>query len=89
MIRKYGVIDPAPGKPGMQGPMGHPGPTGPIGPQGLRGPGGSQGYRGDIGPTGPSGDSMNEDFDNRIKSLEERIFKMEKFFLSSPSYPLP
>lgn len=96
MIRKYGMIDPAPGRTGPVGPMG---PTGPQGLQGIRGPGGSQGYKGDIGPTGPTGpsgptgppgDVMNTELDNRIKSLESRIFKLEKLFLaSSTSNPLP
>lgn len=93
MIRKYGMIDPAPGKQGAQGPMGPMGPMGPTGPQGARGPGGSQGYKGDIGPTGPTGpagDVMSPELDNRIKSLESRIFKLEKLFLaSSSSNPLP
>jgi hypothetical protein len=90
MIRKYGMIDPAPGRSGPIGPIG---PTGPQGIQGIRGPGGSQGYKGDMGPTGPPGppgDAMNPDLDNRIKSLETRIFKLEKLFLaSSSSNPLP
>jgi len=90
MIRKYGMIDPAPGRPGAQGPQGIEGPVGPTGPQGIRGPGGSQGYKGDVGPTGPSGDGINPDVDNRIKSLETRIFKLEKLFLASSSTnPLP
>ena len=93
MIRKYGMIDPAPGKSGAQGPMGIQGPTGAQGPQGIRGPGGSQGYKGDVGPTGPSGDVMSPELDNRIKSLESRIYKLEKLYLSSSSSsssnPLP
>jgi hypothetical protein len=93
MIRKYGMIDPAPGRPGAQGPMGLPGPVGPVGPQGIRGPGGSQGYKGDLGPTGPtgpSGNAMTPELDNRIKALESRIYKLEKLYLSSSSSnPLP
>ena len=94
MIRKYGMIDPAPGRPGVPGPIGPIGPTGPQGLQGIRGPGGSQGYKGDVGPTGPpgpSGDVMSAELENRIKSLETRIFKLEKLFLSSStsSNPLP
>lgn len=93
MIRKYGMIDPAPGKTGAPGPTGPQGQMGPQGPQGIRGPGGSQGYKGDVGPTGPPGppcDQMSAELDNRIKSLETRIFKLEKLFLSSTTTnPLP
>lgn len=92
MIRKYGIVNPAPGKSGDQGPTGPIGPVGPVGPQGIRGPGGSQGYKGDqgpVGPTGPAGD-LSPAVNERITALETRILKLEKLLLSqSSSNPLP
>jgi len=88
MIRKYGLVN-APQ--GVQGPQGIQGDIGPTGPQGLRGAGGSRGPVGLDGPTGPSG--LSPDLDIKIKSLESRVFKLEKLLLlqnssSSASFPL-
>lgn len=88
MIRKYGLVNAPVGAQGLQGDVG---PTGPTGPQGIRGPGGSRGQQGDVGPTGPAG-GLTPELDNKIKSLESRIYKLEKMILlssSSTSTPLP
>jgi len=90
MIRKYGLIN-APV--GAQGPQGDIGPVGPTGPTGLRGPGGSRGPigpTGEVGPTGPAA-ALSPEIELKIKSLEARIFKLEKIMIlssSSSSNPL-
>jgi hypothetical protein len=90
MLRKYGLVNPPQGVQGVQGQQGDIGPTGP---QGIRGPGGSRGAPGDNGPTGPTGPSgISPELDIKIKSLEARVFKLEKLLLlqnSSSSVPLP
>lgn len=91
MIRKYGLVNPPQG---VQGPQGQQGDIGPTGPQGLRGPGGSRGPIGAEGPTGPAGPSViSPELEIKIKSLEARVFKLEKLLLtqnlSSSSAPLP
>lgn len=86
MIRKYGIVNSAPGPQGPQGDIG------PTGPQGVRGSVGSRGPPGDIGPTGPAG-GLTPDIEIKIKSLEARVYKLEKLLLMSSSSlssaPLP